>query len=240
VRRAILLLAVLAAVAAPTAPARGTHDCVKGGELWFQSGDGTKLVGHRFGGPKPGGRIAVVLVHQSNGSVCEWLGYSRKLARLGFFAFPFDIRGYGYSEGTQLASRFPSDVAAAVQAVRALGARKVVVVGSSMGGIVSLVAAAAIRPAVDGVVSLSAPGRFAQLNAFRAVPKLTVPVLYAAGRDEPPAAGYDFPGDAQKLYRATASKRKRLVPVPSSAHGIALLESTPSLQRTLEAFLRSA
>lgn len=237
----LVLLSLLAAVAAgPSATAAPAHDCVKGNELWFRTADGVKLVGHRFGGVRPGAKTVVVLAHQSGGSVCEWLTYSRRLARLGFFAFPFDFRGNGFSEGRQRPTRYPGDVAAAVRAMRGLGARKVVVVGSSMGGIATLVAAANLRPAVASVVSLSAPAAYEGLDALRTARRLTVPVLYAAGRDEPVVSGYDFPGSAQKLYKATASMDKRLELVPSGLHGIALLEATPSLQALVEAFIRAS
>jgi pimeloyl-ACP methyl ester carboxylesterase len=239
-RPVLVLLALLSGlvVGAP-ATARPAHDCVKGNELWFRTADGVKLVGHRFGGMRPGAKTVVVLAHQSGGSVCEWLAYARRLARLGFFAFPFDFRGNGFSEGRQRATRYPGDVAAAVRAMRALGARKVVVVGSSMGGIASLIAAANIRPALAGVVSLSAPATYEGLDALRTAPRLTVPALYAAGRDEPVISGHDFPADARKLYGASASVDKQLELVPSDLHGIALLEATPSLRALVEMFIRS-
>jgi hypothetical protein len=72
-RRSWVVLPALVAVlvAGTPAGARPAHDCVKGNELWFRTADGVKLVGHRFGGVRPGGKTTVVLAHQSNGSVCE-------------------------------------------------------------------------------------------------------------------------------------------------------------------------
>jgi alpha-beta hydrolase superfamily lysophospholipase len=241
-RRSWIALFVLVAALAAGAPAtaRPAHDCVKGNELWFRTADGVKLVGHRFGGVRPGTKTAVVLAHQSGGSLCEWVPYARKLARLGFFVFPFDFRGHGFSEGRHVPTRYAGDVAAAVKAVRGLGAKKVVVVGSSMGGIATLVAAANIRPAVAGVVSLSAPASYRGLDALKTAPRLTVPVVYAAGRDEPVVAGYDFPGSARKLFEATASTEKRLELVESGLHGIALLQAMPALQALVEAFIRAS
>ena len=103
--RIVLALAgVLAAVCLVLAPAGGTgtsHACVNANELWFRAADGTRLVGHRFGGAKPGARTAVVMAHMSVGDLCQWVPFARRLARQRAFAFPFDLRGHGFSEGRQ-------------------------------------------------------------------------------------------------------------------------------------------
>src|SRR5215211_1337592 len=95
-RRLLVLLALLAVVPASTASARpdgAAYYCVSGADVAFRAADGTKLVGHMFGsGPK-----AVVLGHQSQGDLCEWLPYARRLARLGYTAFAIDFRGHGLS-----------------------------------------------------------------------------------------------------------------------------------------------
>jgi alpha-beta hydrolase superfamily lysophospholipase len=231
-------VAALAALLA-LAPASGTaHACVKGNELWFRAADGTQLVGHRFGGKKPGSRTAVVLAHMSVGDLCQWVPYARNLASKGFFVFPFDFRGHGFSKGRENHRRSAGDVAAAVRAVRKLGARKVVVVGASLGGIAALVAAPSLRPAVDGVVAVSAPAAIAgELNALPAVQRLGVPTLYVAAKQDqnPP---YDFAADAQTLYDATATAEKRLALVPGSLHGVFLVGGSAAVRNLLLTFVR--
>src|SRR5215207_1583063 len=119
-RRLLLLLALLAAVPASTASAgaeRAGYTCVAGPDVSFRAADGTKLIGHVFGsGPK-----AVVLGHQSQGDLCEWLPYARRLARLGYTAFAFDFRSHGLSQARTgaAANRLGLDVAAAVKLMRA-------------------------------------------------------------------------------------------------------------------------
>lgn len=239
--RALVMLAVVSALAAglarSAAPASG-HACVTGNELWFRAADGTKLVGHRFGGKKPGTRTAVVLAHMSVGDLCDWVPYARSLARQGLFVFPFDFRGHGFSEGREDHRRSPRDVVAAVRAVRELGARKVVVVGASLGGIAALVAAPGIRPALAGVVAVSAPAAIAgQLNALPAVPRIRVPTLYvAAAQDQNPP--YDFGADAQTLYDATGTSAKRLELAEGSLHGIFLVNGSTAIRKLLLAFAR--
>ncbi len=206
--------------------------------MWFRAADGTRLVGHRFGGKKPGTRTAVVLAHMSVGDLCQWVPYARNLSAKGLFVFPFDFRGHGFSEGRQDHSRAGADVAAAVRAVRALGARKVVVVGASLGGIAAVVAAPTIRPTLAGVVAVSAPAAISgQLNAVPAAPRLRVPTLYvAAEQDQNPP--YDFAADGQRLYEATATSEKRLELVPGSLHGVFLVNGSAAVRALLLAFAR--
>jgi alpha-beta hydrolase superfamily lysophospholipase len=221
------------------APGPGTaHSCVKGNELWFRAADGTKLVGHRFGGKMPGARSAVVLAHMSVGDLCQWVPYARGLAAKGFFVFPFDFRGHGFSEGRENHRRAAADLAAAVRAVRRLGAREVVVMGASLGGIAAIVAAPNIRPTLAGVVSVSGPAAIpGELNALPSAQRLRVPTLYvAAEQDQSPP--YDFAADAQVLYEATATAERRLELVPGSLHGVFLVNGSASVRRLLTAFAR--
>jgi len=242
VRPLLVLTTVLAAIVAlsvaSTPGAAPTHPCVQKDELRFRAADGTLLVGHRFGGRRPGARTAVVLAHMSEGDLCSWAPYARRLARLGLFAFPFDFRGHGASEGRERHSRAAADIAAAVRAVRTLGARKVVVVGASLGGIAAVVAAPTLRPPVQGVVAVSAPAAIAgQLNALPAAPRLVVPTLYlAAEQDQNPP--YDFAADAQTLFDATGTAEKRLQLVPGSLHGTFLVAGSAAVRAELERFLR--
>lgn len=232
---AVLLLAAAGAGRSTAAPA---HACVSGNEVWFRAADGTKLVGHRFGGARPGNRTAVVLAQMSDGDLCQWVPHARRLARQGFFVFPFDFRGHGFSEGAVRHSSAPADVVAAVRAVRRLGAKRVVVVGASLGGIAALVAAPRLRPPAAGVVAISAPAAIAgELDARPAVPRIRVPTLYlaAAGDQNPP---YDFAADARTLYDATGTRAKRLAIVAGALHGVFLVDGSPAVRSLLLAFLR--
>jgi pimeloyl-ACP methyl ester carboxylesterase len=237
-RGVTLVLLALAAVVVTQASSVSAHPCVTGNELWFRAADGTRLVGHRFGGAKPGSRTTVVLAHQSNGDLCEWAPYARRLAAQGFFVFPFDLRGHGASRGRQEYGRLGLDVAAAVRATRALGARKVVVVGASLGGIAGVVGAASLRPPVAGLVAVSAPAAIAgRLNALPSAARLRAPTLIVASEQDQ-SAPYDFAADAQRLYEATGTVEKRLELVPGTLHGVALVAGSARVRTLLEAFLR--
>jgi alpha-beta hydrolase superfamily lysophospholipase len=233
----VVLGALLAVGVQPASPA-AAHPCVQKDELWFSAADGTKLVGHRFGGKRPGARTAVVLAHMSEGDLCVWVPYARRLAARGFFVFPFDFRSHGFSQGLENHSRSPADVVAAVRAVRTLGARKVVVVGASLGGISAIIAAPRMRPAVQGVVSVSGPAAIAgELNARPVARRLRVPTLYlAAERDQ--SGSYDFAAEARELHDATGTPEKRIVLVAGSLHGTFLVDGSSRVRSVLERFLR--
>jgi pimeloyl-ACP methyl ester carboxylesterase len=154
------------------------------------------------------GDTAVVLLHQSDGGLCQWTPYADGLTAVGLRGFAVDIKGPTRVE----------DTVAAVEYLRSQGAKKVYLVGASMGGTTALAAAA--KTTVDGVISLSAPSIYSGMDAATAVKSITVPVLFAAGE-------YDgsFGTDAQELYAACASKQKRLILLPSGSHGVSLLSS---------------
>lgn len=244
-RRSLVLLALaagLVALAAPGATAtsgRAAHDCLRGGELWFRAADGVQLVGHRFGGLRPGTKPVVVLAHQSNGSLCEWLPTARRLAARGIWVFAFDFRGHGFSKGRVHYGRLAADYAAAVKAARGLGARNVVLAGASLGGIAAVIAGATVQPAVAGVAALSAPAVIAgRVDARPFAPRLRVPALYVAAeldQNEP----YDFAADARRLHDATASAAKRLELVGGAQHGVALVEGSAAVRALLERFVRA-
>jgi dienelactone hydrolase len=213
----VSLIAVL--LGTGTAPqAANAHYCAKAGEIRFRAADRTRLAGHRFGR----GATAVIFAHERRGGACDWIPYARRLARLGYLTIAFDFRGYGASQRSTK-SRYPADVIAAAKLSRSLGAKKVVLVGASMGGTSVLVAAADARPAVDGVVAVSAPGQYSDMNGVTAVRKLGMPVLYLAGDKDD-----GFADDSRTLYDATASTAKTLEIVSSSNHGVRLaLEPGP-------------
>lgn len=238
-RRVFLPLALAAFALSPSAGAgseHASHSCIRGGELRFQAADGTKLVGHHLGK----GQTAVILAHQSEGDLCDWIPYARRLAVRGLFVFAIDFRGYGDSQprAGKAQNRFAADLAAAAKEMRKLGKRKIVLVGASMGGIASLVAGANIKPPVAGVVSISAPARFRGMDGVAASPRLRMPVLYVAAAGDN-NAGFDFSEDARALHAANASADKQLEIVPGTLHGIELVAGSARVKALVEGFLKA-
>jgi pimeloyl-ACP methyl ester carboxylesterase len=230
VAAAIAVLSCAAAVAT-TAPAYAP--CTPGPDLHFRAADGTRLVGHRWGH----GQTFVVLAHQYGGDTCEWAPYAQRLAGLGYTALAFDLRGFGRSQKRygDLLIRYDRDVAAAARLARTLGARRVILVGASLGANAVVAAAAAIAPAVQGVVSLSAPGTF-RLDAIGAARRLAAPALFAASDvDE----GGTYASDAKAMYAADPTPGKQLVIVPGVRHGVALVAGPGRVRTLVEGFLRT-
>jgi pimeloyl-ACP methyl ester carboxylesterase len=228
VLRATLALAVLVAtVVVATASALNAREqtCIATNTR-FRTADGAMLQGAVLGRGKTG----IVFAHQLDGDRCQWLRLARELGAKGYRALVFDMRGYGSSTG--LDGTYPDrDVTAAAKELRRGGATKIVLVGASMGGTGVVVAARGIAPPVAGVVELSAPTAFGGVSALDAAGKLRSPALFVAGRDDG-----DFATATRTLYRAAATKDKKLVIAPTSWHGVDLV-SLPVVKKAVLAFI---
>jgi esterase/lipase len=221
---AFAALACTVAVGASAAP-RAPDGCIATNAR-FRAADGTRLEGAVLGR----GTTGVVFAHQLAGDRCQWLPFARELTAKGYRALVFDMRGYGSSSG--LDGTYPDrDVIAAAKELRRRGANKIVLVGASMGGTGVVVAAPGIRPRVSGLVDLSGPTGFGGVNALPAAKKLRAPALFVAGRDD---GSYALA--TRTLYRAAASKDKKLLMAPTSWHGVDLV-SRSDVKKAVLAFI---
>jgi pimeloyl-ACP methyl ester carboxylesterase len=149
-------------------------------------------------GPAEETQAPVLLVHGFGQNRYAWHLPSRSLAnhlaRAGFDVFNLDLRGHGRSRllGARrcrgVEDYIREDLPAAVDEVRALsGARRVFLVGHSLGGLVSYAAAPQLNGAVGGVVSIGSPYHFTRgslsLGAialfFRAMSLARLPLMNA-------------------------------------------------------------
>ena len=178
----------------------------------------------------------VVLAHQSNGDLCEWAPYARRLAARGFFAFPFDLRGHGSSEGRPTYGRLGLDVAAAVRAIRrSERARSSSSARRSAG---SRASSAPRAPApVAGLVAVSAPAEIAgRLNA--SLRRSRCASRRSMSRRAGPERALRLRGRRRRLFEATGTTEKRVEVVPGSLHGVALVAGSARVRTLLESFLR--
>jgi pimeloyl-ACP methyl ester carboxylesterase len=189
-------------VPGPTvAPSAG----VEPGPFEITTSDGLTLEAERFGT----GDVFVVLAHMRPSDMASWFSFAGLVAGEGYSAVAFNFRGYGNSEGAGFS--VDTDVRAAVDAARRLGATDVVVIGASMGGTGAL-AAAADRD-VAGVITLSAPADFMGVDAAAALAAANAPVLaVAAAGDEP------YASDARS-FAAAHPDRVDLLELAGRSHG---------------------
>ena len=207
----------------------GTTDAPPAGSrpVQFHAADGTRLEGRVFGS----GDVGVVLAHMFPADQRSWWPFASTLAGDGYRVLTFDFRGYcpggsaggnaGCSGGSKDIPKISEDVVAAATYLRHTGVSRVMLVGASMGGTASLLAAA--QPEVDpsAIVTLSAPLSFEGLTIDpTTLQNVETPKLFIAGTGDATAAQA-----AQSLYdQALGSRRVEIE--PTDDHGTDLLTGT--------------
>lgn len=167
------------------------------------------------------GRTVVVLLHQSdrNGR-CGWLTFAQRIvARGGFTVLAPDLCGYGDAVcPTAFTARQVDQVELAVaHASGPMRARRVLLVGASMGGSLAVLASARdLR--VDALVDLSGPATWADTELASVATRLRAPGLFAMAEDEGPEAVA-----AARALAAAAPPGSRFL-VADQGHGFDLLE----------------
>ncbi|MDZ7725964.1 MAG: alpha/beta hydrolase [Candidatus Campbellbacteria bacterium] len=80
----------------------------------------------------------IVLVHGSWGSSAMWMGYTQSLSEKGWDVYALDLRGHGKSEGDVAGTTMKDYVSDIRQIVSEYDLEDPVVIGHSMGGLVTL------------------------------------------------------------------------------------------------------
>jgi pimeloyl-ACP methyl ester carboxylesterase len=180
------------------------------------------------------GDRAVVLAHGGRFNKESWEKQARILAAANFRVLAIDFRGYGKSTGPgqadPLSAPLHLDVLAAVRYLRKTGAKKVSVVGGSMGGSAAGDASIASQPGeIDRIVFLgAAPNGPAG--------KLKSATLFIVARDD--ASGdheLRLPGIRAQYEKAP--ELKELIVLDGSAHAQYLFQ-TDQGDRVMREILR--
>jgi pimeloyl-ACP methyl ester carboxylesterase len=186
------------------------------------------------------GSTAVVLSHMGPADQRSWFAFANRLADQGYLVLTYDFRGYcpggegGCSQGDLQVSAIWQDVLGAMDLVRSEGATSVALVGASMGGTASLVAAGQEGTDVAVVITLSAPASIEGLNADAALlQRVDANKLFIAGVGDASAAA-----SAEQLYEI-APPPKRPEILPADDHGTDLLTGSrgEEVQRIIETYL---
>jgi pimeloyl-ACP methyl ester carboxylesterase len=130
------------------------HDVPEGAERVAMTRDGVTLGGAMVGAADA--RVGVVLRQGAGQTICDWLPWAGVVAhRTGARVLLFDRRGAGSSAGPADLTAEPGDLADAVALLHRQGARRVAVVGASMGSSVTFAALDSLRPAPCALVAIS-------------------------------------------------------------------------------------
>ncbi len=216
-----LVVAVLGSSCSPSDRASREADLAASRSVTFRSADGVRLSGRLFGS----GSTGVVLSHMLPADQTSWWDFARKLADRGYLVLTYDFRGYcpggeaGCSRGSKDVAAIWQDVIGAIRFLRSQGARRVELVGASMGGTASLIAASKPGMEVAAVVTLSAPVSIEGLTADQDVlTNVSAAKLFVAGNADPTGSAQA----AQQLYEESPPP-KRVEIVTSSDHVTDLL-----------------
>jgi dienelactone hydrolase len=232
------------------APVPGEED--QGKKVAFQTEDGTKLLGRVWGE----GEVGVVLAHGFSELTGQddWLPFPGVLAAQGYHVLTFNFRGFCSNDGCsgrrlKLGENW-LDVVAATGLLEARGAKRIFLIGGSMGGIAVFRAAETALDGVDGIVSISTPQFPSQYYPneppendvtearLQAIP---MPKLFIAGDGDVQltAAGtIRFADEAQSMADAAAGEVEVLI-VESTAHSHELVTTAdpPVVVESREAIL---
>lgn len=176
------------------------------------------------------GKRAVVLSYEWNSTPCAWADLAAELVGRGYLVALWE---YGSLTGLDRIR----ELQAVVDQVRRSGAKRVALVGGSVGGCVSMIGGSRVRPAVAGVAVLSCASWYDVEHRLPTTPlaaMIRVPALYLAGAADPKVPV----SEVRKDFAAVAGKDKRLVVVNGSAgHGIDLLVEPGAAKQTKPALL---
>jgi pimeloyl-ACP methyl ester carboxylesterase len=246
---------------APTAqPAATTGGPAAYQAVRFSAADGIGLVGRLSGT----GDVGVILAHGFSHGIAQegWLGFVPALVSRGYMVLTFNFRGFCDSEGCSdrrgdLGKNW-QDAMAAVAFMEKRGAKKVFLIGASMGGLAVLRAARMPEVDVAGVVSLSTPqfpSKYytGEPQANDVTParlrQIDEPKLFVAGTKDvqlpasapfrPGVTSVRFAADARRMFDG-AEEPKELALVDSSFHSSDLLTYAPAdvRRQTTEVVLR--
>lgn len=179
------------------------------------------------------GEKGLVLAHGGQFNKESWRPQAEQFAAAGFHVLAFDFRGYGKSHGPGQADIFTAplelDVLAAVRYLHSIGAKRVSIVGASLGGWAAGDASIASAPGeIDRIVFLASSPR-------GPAEKLKCASLFLVARDDANGDGLRLPGIKASFERA--AEPKKLVIVEGSAHAQWLFQ-TPQAKRVMDEMLR--
>lgn len=226
-RRALAAAAVVAILCVPAVPAPAAPSPV---HVSFRSSDGITLRGHLW----PGGSTAVVFSHMYGTTQSIWYDLAGQLAAQGYTVLTFDFRGVGTSSGRLVIANVYRDTLAAVTFIRTRNPKAIVLMGASMGGTSSIIAAGQTK--VDGLVVIASGMVFQGLNVQPHLPNLRMRKLFIVGSRDAP-----FNSSVKTMYARTPQP-KQLIVIPTGLHGTYMFRNAQhrsAIHQAIFTFLRT-
>lgn len=178
----------------------------------FTTQDHIQLAGLLYG---HGGTTAIICSHELRGTKADWSNSAPWFAARGFMVLAYDFRGYGDSQGLYDLGKVDQDLLAAINFVHSHGAKKVILLGSSMGADISLIVAA--ETPVAGVITLSPEYLFGLSD--HDIRAISAPKLFVNSE------GDDYASDTKQMYQ-NARQPKELHLYTGSAHGVVIFDTS--------------
>jgi pimeloyl-ACP methyl ester carboxylesterase len=221
-----LLLAVVVAMGgfAPAAPAASTER-----EITFKTTDGVTVSATLLGS----GASGIVLGHMLGSDRADWLSYARRLAGDGYMALALDFRGHGKSTKRPVAN-LEREMVAAAAFLKGQGAKRIALVGASMGGTAAVKAAAS--GAAAALIAISSPQSYGAFVTTADLRRITVPSLWIVGQDDA-----DFVRSMRIMWKG-ARGPKRFQEFPGAWHGTQFFDApfAEAFGSLMRGFLRRA
>jgi hypothetical protein len=194
----------------------------------FVTSDGVTLSGTLYGQ----GTRAIILSNEGDNDSFAWVPMAQQLAALGYV-----VLGYTYRPQVATANGLPSqglkDLRAAIAFIHTHHVTGITLMGSSLGGLISLKEAAAEH--FDALVPLSAPVAFEDVQLGDAeLQRITTPKLFVTSDQNDP-----FTSDTYHMFDVTPQPKEERI-YPGRRHGLALFQGTsgPDLLSALRQFLQ--
>ncbi len=197
-------------------------------EVSFVTSDGVTLSGTLYGQ----GTRAIILSNQGDNDSFTWVPMAQQLASLGYL-----VLGYSYRPEVSTANGLPSqalmDLHAAIAFLHTRHVTGITLMGSSLGGLISLKAATVEH--FDALVSISAPAAFEDVQlSDTELQRITTPKLFVTSDLNDP-----YTSDTYHMFAVTPQPKEERI-YPGRRHGLALFQeaSGPDLLTTLLKFLQ--
>jgi hypothetical protein len=160
------------------------------------------------------GTTAIVLSAQDGYPSTFWEPLVTQLADRNYLIMTYNYRGVTPSQGRYDTDALDHDLRAAIEAVRAKGAAKIVLIGAGAGSLVTAKVSTTATP--TAMVILSTPISWDGLTVSDAeMGTITAPKLFVGGKDDRPSSVASL----QRLYDA-APQPKEMHLYPGDHHGI--------------------